>query len=357
MNAYIFIVWLIICNIFFTKIQNKRILLIIIIIPMFLSLATQVNIGTDYYAYVYSFLYPDAIKYYEIGYSILNKLLGEISNNPRILFVTVSLIQMTLMYNIVRILYVKNLVKNISMFFLCLCITGSFYMLMFNVLRNSIAILFFNLGILLILSYKKKLGLLLIVIGVTFHKSLIVIIFLMFIFKKLYFKVYSKKVLIFLAIMTTFLNIIEIIPKLSILAYNILPEYIPYRHYLISEHMQPYLKGNGINTYFFIFFYIFSIFFYKKEKKTIFYYNIGIISIIMRLFFSNIPIFYRFLDYFAIFETLVLYTMIKEMLKKKWGYLGIFVLLFYMITGIVTINRIIKHSKDTVYFKNDYTIK
>ena len=108
MNIYIYFIWLLFGKTFFSKIRNKRLVLLSIVIPMFISLATQVNIGTDYYAYRNSFLYPDPYEY-EIGYILLNKILRSITLNPRILFVTVSFIQMFLFYKILKKLNNKKI--------------------------------------------------------------------------------------------------------------------------------------------------------------------------------------------------------------------------------------------------------
>ena len=351
MNAYLFLTCLVICNLFLVKLKNKKLLLLLIIIPMFISLATQINIGTDYYAYVHSFLYPN-INEYEIGYYLLNIFLKKITNNPRILFVTVSLIQTVLLYKVIKILYIKNIIENIPLFIFCLC-TNTLYVLMFNGIRSSIAVLFFTYALLLyyLLNSKKK-AILMVIIGALFHKSIIVAIIIIIFLKKIILdRIHRKTVLFFLAIIVAILNIINTVPKLALFTFNNLPENFPYKYYLISEHMQSYNQGFGIATYIFIIVYIFSIYFYKKSKDTIFLYNIGILCIILTLFFNDIPIFKRFIDYFCIMENLLRYRLLKGTFKKSYMYISIFLFIFYLLSTTITIMRMIEYNK-TYIIKN-----
>lgn len=344
MNVYIFLTWLVICNLFFSKLNNKKIVLLFIMVPMFISLATQVNIGTDYYNYIHSFLYPN-IDEYEIGYYFLNIFLRKITTNPRILFVTVSLIQTILLYKIIKIFYIKNIIENIPLFIFCIC-TNGLYLLMFNGIRSSIAILIFTYSL---LSYyfldNKKKAILMLIVGASFHKSIIVVTIMIIVLKKFFLdRAYKKIVLFVFAIIAIILNIINTVPKLALFAFNNLPENFPYKYYLISEHMKPYFEGFGVGTYIFIIVYLFSIYFYKKSNDTVFLYNIGVLGVITVLFFNNMPIFQRFLNYFSIMESLLRYRLIKGTLNKSWMYISIFIFIFYLfVTGITTL-RIIKYN-------------
>ena len=108
--------------------------------------------------------------------------------------------------------------------------------------------------------------------------------------------------------------------------------------------MRPYVKGFGVATYLFIIIYLLSIYFYRKSIDTIFLYNIGIIGIISILFFNDIPIFKRFLDYFCIMESLLRYRLLKGTLKKSWMYVSIFIFIFYLLTTVITIMRMIEYN-------------
>lgn len=344
MNAYLFLTWLVMCNLFLVRLKNKKLLLLCIIIPMFISLATQVNIGTDYYAYVHSFLYPN-INEYEIGYYLLNVILRRLTSNPRILFIVVSLVQTILLYKIIKILYIKKIIENIPLFIFCIC-TNTLYVLMFNGIRSSIAVLFFTYALLLyyLLNDKKK-AILMLIVGALFHKSIIVVVILIIFLKKIFLdKIHKKIVLLIFSVGAVILNAINTVPKLALFAFNNLPENFPYKYYLISEHMQPYVRGFGIATYIFIMIYIFSIYFYKKSKDTIFLYNIGVFGIITILFFNDIPIFKRFIDYFCIMESLLRYRLLKGTLKKSWMYISIFIFIFYLLTTIITIMRMVEYN-------------
>ena len=115
--------------------------------------------------------------------------------------------------------------------------------------------------------------------------------------------------------------------------------------------MQSYNQGFGIATYIFIIVYIFSIYFYKKSKDTIFLYNIGILCIILTLFFNDIPIFKRFIDYFCIMENLLRYRLLKGTFKKSYMYISIFLFIFYLLSTTITIMRMIEYNK-TYIIKN-----
>ena len=154
-----------------------------------------------------------------------------------------------------------------------------------------------------------------------------------------------------MAIIVAILNIINTVPKLALFTFNNLPENFPYKYYLISEHMQSYNQGFGIATYIFIIVYIFSIYFYKKSKDTIFLYNIGILCIILTLFFNDIPIFKRFIDYFCIMENLLRYRLLKGTFKKSYMYISIFLFIFYLLSTTITIMRMIEYNK-TYIIKN-----
>lgn len=343
MNIYIFLIYLVFITLFFKDLENKKLLILIILFPMFLSLATQVNIGTDYKSYITIFNNLNSLEYsrIEIGYLAFNKFLRSFSTNERILFVGVSFLQMILFYKILIEHQKIELYKNIPLYILIFCISTNGYISMYNTLRSSISALFFNLFILFLLKKEFYKELVVTVLGGSFHKSIYFSAFIVIFLKKILEKCYEKKVLISFFILCFFINRIDLIRKISLFIYN-LNLNIPYKEYLISEHMFPYGKSWGIGIIVDFFICLFSIIFYKNyNKKNIFLYNLGIFLMGLELLFYGIPILSRFLEYFYICKGLIIYETVKNSLEKKYYYIGWIILLFYFLRIYIGVQRIL----------------
>lgn len=343
MNIYIFLIWLFFLMIFFKKIKKKEIRILLIIVPMFFSLALQTNIGTDYYSYIKIFRYG-SIRV-EKGYLLLNKFLKFFSTKDRILFVGVSFLQMCLLYKILIEHQKIKLYKNILLYIYIWVLSTSSYILMFNALRTSIAALFFNLCI--ILSFKKKyiLALIILMIGGSFHKSIFIALFIIIIFYKFLKKFYKREYWYIFLILSFFINKFRIIRKIAELLYNSSLN-IPYKNYLVSEHMFAYIEGFGIATIINFIIFLLSVHYYKYiNKKYVFFYNLGFFTMCLKLIFTGIPVLERILEYFYMFQALVLYFFISNLLKKKYFYFGIGIILFYLLKMIIGVERMLKFNE------------
>ncbi len=316
----------------FRKISNKKVVLLLEILPIFLILAFQEAIGTDYYSYIRIFN-GEKIFNYSKGpiFKMLVTYLKNIFNNERIMFIAVAGIQMILYYKIVNLLYKKKMIKNIPLFIYLSITVTTFYFMLFNGLRSSIASLFVVLSILILLENRIKKSFFLILLGSGFHPS-IIIWNVIFIIKKFLYKKIRFKLIIFILI-CFLLNRLNFIPNVARIIYETGIN-VPYRRYLISKHMFPYIKSFGIGVMINMIIFIFSLeFIYKKEKNKnkIFVYNLGYLFFGLQLLFANIPIFSRLLEPSNLFRSYIIYNLIEKLLDKKYLYSGIIFIIYYVL--------------------------
>lgn len=316
----------------FRKILNKKIVLLLEILPMFFILAFQNAIGTDYYSYIRIFN-GEIVFNYSKGplFKIIILCLKDLFNHEKIMFITTAAIQSILYYKILHILYVKKFIKNIPLFiFLSISVTN-FYLMLFNGLRSSIASLFVVLSILMLLENKVKKSFILILLGSGFHPSIIIWNGI-FVIKKFLYKKIRLKLIIFI-LLCFLLNKLNFIPNLARMIYETEIN-VPYKHYLISGHMFPYIKSFGIGVIINMIIFIFSLeFIYKQEKnrKKIFIYNIGYLFLGLNILFANIPIFTRLLEPSNLFRSYIIYKFVEKILNKKNYYVGIFLIIYYIL--------------------------
>lgn len=329
---YVILFYIILTYPFFRKISNKKIVIFLEIFPMFLILAFQNAIGTDYYSYIRIFNGEQVFNYSRGPlFKIIITYLKSIFNHERTMFITVAGIQIILYYKIVNFLYKNKFIRNIPLFiFLSISVTN-FYIMLFNGLRSSIASLFIVLSILTLLENKIRKSLFLILLGSAFHPSVIIWNGIL-ILKKFFYKKCRIKLLIFILI-CFILNKLNFIQNLAKFLYETKID-IPYRYYLISKHMFPYVKTYGIATIINMIIFILSLeFIYKqeKDKNKIFIYNIGYLFFGLTLLFANIPIFNRLLEPSNLFRSYIIYQLIEKLLHKKYLYLGVIFIIYYIL--------------------------
>lgn len=340
MNMYIFLIYLLIYVIFFPKIKNKKIGLLLILIPMFLTLAIQIGIGTDYYSYVSFFKNVSFENNTNIEYSftLFTIFLKKIVNNERILFIVISFIQTFLIYKILKILLKEEIIKSYKLFFIVLVIIFNFYYSMFNTLRSSVAILFFSLSILYFYrkSYLKGSGN--IAFGLIFHKSIFFIVFLVIILKKIINlkKCYSKKLIIIFLTICYIGGRLNLISKIALFLYNSIKFNFPYKYYLVSRHMHSYTKSYGLAVLLTFTLILISIKFYNIGKKEHYFLkNIAILFFGLLFLFANTPILLRIAEYGIIFEIIYFTQFMEKMLTKKYRIFGVIIIIIYSIIFII----------------------
>lgn len=337
---YVFLIYLLIYAIFFPKMKNEKVGVLLILIPMFISLAFQKGVGTDYYSYVdffenASFESDTRIEY---GFNILVVVLKIIWNKERILFITVSLIQVFYIYKILKFILEEKIIKNYKIFFLVLVIILGFYASMFNTLRSSVAILSFSLSILYLYrkNYLKSFGN--VAFALVFHKSILFMVFLAIILKKIINlkKCYSKKLLVIFLIVCYIGGRLKLISKIALFLYNSIKFNFPYKYYLVSRHMHSYTKSYGLVVMLTFILVLLSVRFYDIEKKEHYFFkNIAILFFGLLFLFVNTPILLRIGEYGIIFEIIYFTQFMEKMLTKKYGIFGVTIIMIYSISFIV----------------------
>lgn len=322
--TYLFLIYILILF-YFLKNKNEKYILFYLI-PMFLTLAFQVGIGTDYELYIRWLNYPET---FSIKKGVLFKRLLEVLNyfnNDRILFIVIAFFQIILLNLILKRLLKLKVIENIYSYFIILIIGTPIYYQMFNTLRSSIA----SLLLILVFLYLKKIRrMIYFLLAFLIHPSVLVFFSFLLIQKKI--NVYISKIIwvVYLTFCFIFMKT-KIIYILSKFLYNLNINF-KYKNYLISEHMFKYKETLGLAIFIqFLLFLFFIIFIYKKQKN-IFMVNLGILTFGLSLLFYHTPVLNRLLEYMNIFLGIVIYQLITRTLDKKYCYLGIIFFMFYIL--------------------------
>lgn len=317
------------------NIKNKKILTLLCISPMFFSLAFQIGIGEDYYSYIEIF---KGERFYRSSKGVIFKiiivLLKNIFNNERSMFVTIAIIQMYLFYKIVIKLYEEEYIENIPLFILLFVISTTGYKEMFNTLRSSIAVLFFQLGTLYMLQNKLKTAYFLAFLGGLFHPGYIICSILFSLRKILKKKINSIGIviLIFLSFIMYEKNFLENF----VFFLNKLNLNFQYRWYLNSRYLYFSDKGYGIGLIIQIFFYLVFLLFYRKEEdeRKVFLYNLGYLLFIYNIFVYKSLIFNRLIEIKYIFYAYMNYKLVVLTFKRKYFYFGSLVIIYYTLFAL-----------------------
>ena len=336
--VYINLIYYLAFYLFLSKIKKKYILIILGLFPLFMALAFQNAIGTDYYSYIAIFHKKVPFRSEKgVLFKLIVDFLKIAINHERSLFVVTAFIQMFLFYKIILKMYIMNLIKNIPLFIFITISWSQFYIQMFNILRNSIAGLFINLGILFLLENKKVKTAFIIFIGSLFHPSVIIWEFLIFI-KNLFIKKINVLFFIIYWSFCIFLENIDFIRKICQILYESNLSF-RYKGYLVSKDMFLREKTLGITILALFIIFIFSFFYYIKEKNKnkLFFYNMGYLSFGLSILFKNIPILSRILYPFFIYQTYIVYIVLLKLINKKYFYIGFLLIFFgviYYLRGI-----------------------
>lgn len=334
-----------------SKKNNQKLVMNGILITMVLSLATQYRIGIDYDGYVYLFMNPGHRKDLEIGYKLYTDFLRMISTNPQIVFIGISILQGILFWKILKKIKQKKVIMDISVYMFCFCFITDGYYLLFNSLRSSVASLFFILSLIYLEEKKFFKVIFLLLIGYTFHKSIIPIFLATIIFiiiGKIGMKKINKFDIELFLITCVVLNSINFIPEIAKMIYNSNFDF-KYKFYLISEHMQSYsfAKGYGITKIIRICLSLGLCSLYvngeKKNKLSSIFYNIGYLVLGLKFLFWGIPIFNRLMEYFNIPLAYIYYSGINQLRKNKYSMLVVIIGSYFLLEFLVTIYRLLRY--------------
>ncbi|WP_038876857.1 EpsG family protein [Vibrio jasicida] len=307
--------------------KNKILSLAFLLIPLFITTATQVNIGTDYPSYIglYKGEFPfDASK--GVIFNFLFDNLNLISNDPRLLFVTVSALQVLfqfLIYKKVIELYGKTTFLIFLIVYFCLTFTSSF-----NILRSSLASLVLAYSFLSHLPYGKiKKYTFSTLLAALFHPTAILFVFIP-IFLPIIKRNIPTIILISIAVIGFILGQIKFVAVLADWLYHSLPPSTPYRFYLVSEHMNSYIGGLGLGMFVNLIFCLVGAYLVRHERRDdmILFYNLSIITYSLGMVFYYNPIFNRVLYYLVFFQAMFLSSLIVKLSRDRYLYSGFLVL-------------------------------
>lgn len=325
--VYLFLIYMLLL-LYYLKNKNKKYILIYLV-PMFLTLAFQDGIGTDYELYSSWLKFPTAFSSKK-GW-LFKKMLELLNNfgNDRILFITVAMIQVVLLYLILKQLLKLNIINNIYIYFVILLISTPVYYQMFNTLRSSIASLLFTLAI---FNNRKIRIIIYFIIGFLIHPTIVIL--LPIIYLKNFLNRYISKGIWICYLMGSFVFMkTKIIYILANFIYNINIDF-KYKNYLVSNHMYQYIEGFGIAIFIkFLLSLFFIIYIYKREKYG-YIINLGLLTMGFTMIFYYTPVLNRMLEYMNIFLGIVNYKLILKTSKKRYCYLGVVVFVFYILCYI-----------------------
>lgn len=148
-------------------------------LPLLIVSAMRYQVGVDYnsYAYIFDRIGLGQSVHAEVGYKLLNKLVLLYTNNSQAIFAVTSVVTLSLIFcGIYR--YSTNPPLSIFLF-----VTMGYLFSSFNILRQYVAIAIIFVALKLIKENKFWQFLVLVLIGMTFHKTTIIMIPLFFLLR------------------------------------------------------------------------------------------------------------------------------------------------------------------------------
>jgi hypothetical protein len=227
--------------------------------------------------------------------------------------------------------FFKRFIPHQIIFGFLLYILFSGFMVEFNLLRNSKAIMIFLISLKYINQRKIVKYILLNILGSLFHVSAVLYLPLYFINRK-----FSRKIILFLFILGNLIFILQLqwckfillsIASLFSSRLSILLEmYLSW-----DKTSQPYGITIGYLERFFSFIiiYYYSNSLYKKDKSNLIFINFYFLYSFIFLFFSEITILLDRVAILFIFPYWILYPRIYDLLSRKYKQVFLLILLFY----------------------------
>lgn len=329
-SIYIYLIYPVLFNRGLNK--NNILSVLFFTLPIFITTATQVNIGTDYPSYIglytgyYDFSITNGVLFYYL-FDVLNL----ITPNPRLLFVVVSIFQFFLLWGVISSFMKKFGRGDFTLAFLIVYFSFT-YLSGFNLLRAYLASLVLIYAFLnCFIERRWFYYVFLVLVAFLFHPTAIIFILLPFIYLLLNRNI-PFVVLCLISVAFFISGQVGLVAHISQWLYDILPVNTPYRFYLVSKHMSPYIHSFGIGMFVNLFFCISSSYFISKEKdqRIIGFCNLGVVAYLLGMLFYFIPIFNRMLYYFIFFQSFLLSYMFVKMSKSKFLFFG-FIPVVYMV--------------------------
>lgn len=307
---------------------EKRIILLMTVLPATLVAAFRYNNGADYLMYLrlfkdigsgHSIVKVDG-KSLEKGFILLVKLCQTISREPCFSFGIIALLIICLIFK-GCIDSSEDYKLSVLLFFV-----SGIYFDSFNGLRQYIAMAVFFYGMKYIFSKEIKKYILCCLIGYLFHKSVLFLIPLYFI---QFIKIDLKRAVLIILIGTLSMTMIYKV-VLFFLAYT------PYAYFLTSAEMKNAVTSQSA-IFFFVVNTVIGYFFYNQneiiEEKTQILFNIQVLFLIIALLTTTVPLVSRILSYGLLFEVLYIPSMLEIIKKRSIKSISVFliVILYIMI--------------------------
>ncbi|MGL5356407.1 MAG: EpsG family protein [Cetobacterium sp.] len=306
------------------KYQNmlEKILIMILIILSGIRYST----GTDYFNYLdyYNKIQQGIkLKNVEIGYVWLNKIIQALNLQYNFILLVCSMIYIYLIY-----MKIREQDKNFRWLSIFLFLSNfNMYFYSLSIVRQSVAIGIFIYSIKYIINKNLKKYCLLIILGSFFHKSIIILLPIYFLYKiknKLFFKL--GMLVIFIAII-----FFDFFIKSKIIL-NVGDIFINNFSYYLSKFENNKISYPGImirSLYLLILYFVSNIL--KKEKEKIIFklYVISIFLKLMTAFGYGLAV-YRIVPYFDIFTIFIIPILINKIsIKNIFKKIIICMLIFY----------------------------
>lgn len=283
--------------------------------------ALRYGIGTDYfYTYVPYFKWiGNGTKFYkEIIFTLLNKLIYDLTGDYRVLFFVCSFIFFYLMYRVIK-KYSENISMSILLIFLL-----QIYFYSMNAVRQALAMAIILNAFELIKENKKIKFILICIIASMIHTSALTMIPLVFICNM---NISRKKQIILMISIGGLSTVIgEILQSLII-------KYTKYGWYYSSVFIEEKVSAILLLTNFLIF--ILNIMYFptkdKEDKSYKILTNINFCAMCLIMVSNFIPLVSRLIKYFTMFQVLLLPSIFRREKKAKNRMLIEFIVLSFLV--------------------------
>ncbi len=291
---------------------------IITILPGF-----QFGVGSDYFSYQATFDSVNGINDYynnhEYSFYFLTCFIKYLGFSSNAIFLLIAIIQSCLIWTILKKLYKQN--YNIAFLFFCFfCVTNMMHTQM-NLLRSTIATYFFVLAVIERFSDKNIKSFIYIIIGATFHNSILLVSLLLCIPFRFYFSLLRRPFVYFISLFVFFLFfdkalIINIVSSLN------LGFFARYIQYVNSDLVNPIgLLATLSKVYYFplsvFFIYIFNINVKDFSQTEKLYIAFWLLTANFYLTLMSMPILSRVNYYFVFFYIIPCYYVFKYLVEKR----------------------------------------
>ncbi|ROI02645.1 MULTISPECIES: EpsG family protein [unclassified Chryseobacterium] len=312
MEVYIMIILIVL---FFLALKVKNTIIVVLFLIIVATLRNY-TVGVDTNNYLINYKYeielyriPQLIKKIEIGWLYLNAFVKEYFQEFRmILFVSSILTLLPLSY------VFRRETKSPLLTFL-FYILLFYYFFSFSIMRQAIAVSFFVLAVHFLVKGKQLKFFLYVGIGALFHYSILALIPITFILKKINLSYFWYSTILIITFFIGFSGVLDLAKSYLAL--------LPFEKYANYEGYNADVTFNRIANYIFIVpkILLFIYIFYYTKKYNLYNNVIQMklfwVGIIVLNLFLSVPQVSRFTYYLTIFEVIIMSALVFNIPKKK----------------------------------------